>query len=302
MSSVLSPKQLAEAIGVSESSVKRWIDAGRIPVSRTEGGHRRISVPDAVKFIRESDSQVVRPDLLGLPTLDATVDDVRLTEKADALFYDGLYNGTSSYAQALLMSIYLSGRPLAEVFDGPVRSAMMKLGELWLNDENGIFLEHRATDMCLQSITRIRTNIPPADNDAPAAVGGAPSGDPYILPSTMVATILADMGFLDHNLGPDTPIATLSRAAKMCDAKLVWLSVSSPDVPDSVVKEIATLANSLAERNVPLVVGGRESHRVTRMKHPNIHGLHSMAELVAFVRGLITPRQNQASVSEPQQA
>jgi len=37
----LSPRELAEALGVSESSLKRWVDAGKIAASRTEGGHRR---------------------------------------------------------------------------------------------------------------------------------------------------------------------------------------------------------------------------------------------------------------------
>jgi len=38
-----SPKQVAKRLGVSESSVKRWLDQGVVPVLRTAGGHRRIS-------------------------------------------------------------------------------------------------------------------------------------------------------------------------------------------------------------------------------------------------------------------
>ena len=41
---MLSPRELAEAVGVSESSLKRWADRGRVHVHRTEGGHRRIPV------------------------------------------------------------------------------------------------------------------------------------------------------------------------------------------------------------------------------------------------------------------
>ena len=68
----VTPRQLAEAIGVSESSLKRWSDAGKIEVSRTEGGHRRIAIGEAVRFIRASRAPVVRPDLLGLPRSSAT--------------------------------------------------------------------------------------------------------------------------------------------------------------------------------------------------------------------------------------
>ena len=46
----LSPRQLAVAIGVSESSLKRWADDGRLAVERTAGGHRRIPLPEAVRW------------------------------------------------------------------------------------------------------------------------------------------------------------------------------------------------------------------------------------------------------------
>ena len=72
---LLSPKDLADAIGVSESSLKRWTDAGRIRASRTDGGHRRIALEDAVRFIREAGVPVVRPELLGMPEMAAAQQD-----------------------------------------------------------------------------------------------------------------------------------------------------------------------------------------------------------------------------------
>ncbi|HEX9106572.1 MAG TPA: MerR family DNA-binding transcriptional regulator, partial [Longimicrobiales bacterium] len=50
--SYLSPRELAEAVGVSESSLKRWADRGVLAVERTAGGHRRIPLGEAVRFIR----------------------------------------------------------------------------------------------------------------------------------------------------------------------------------------------------------------------------------------------------------
>ena len=70
MKNVLSPKELGSAIGVSESSLKRWADDGRLRVARTAGGHRRIELREAVRFIRASGFTVQRPELLGLAELD----------------------------------------------------------------------------------------------------------------------------------------------------------------------------------------------------------------------------------------
>src|SRR5437764_13756024 len=64
--SLLTPKELAQAIGVSESSLRRWVDAGDIRVARTAGGHRRIELAEAIRFIRHLGIPVVRPEVLGL--------------------------------------------------------------------------------------------------------------------------------------------------------------------------------------------------------------------------------------------
>ena len=62
----LSPKDLAAAIGVSESSLKRWVDSGRLAVERTAGGHRRIPFQEAVRFVRAEGYRVQDPVCFGV--------------------------------------------------------------------------------------------------------------------------------------------------------------------------------------------------------------------------------------------
>src|SRR4051794_29162640 len=80
----LSPRDLAIAANVSESSVKRWCDRGLIAFERTGGGHRRMKLTDAVGFLKSSGKHF-DPSRLGLaerlngsPTDSQAVD--RLTE------------------------------------------------------------------------------------------------------------------------------------------------------------------------------------------------------------------------------
>src|SRR3954469_4133419 len=72
MEKLLTTNDVAMAIGASESSLRRWTNSGAIRTHRTVGGHRRIPLSEAIRFIRETGATVVRPDLLGFPGADAS--------------------------------------------------------------------------------------------------------------------------------------------------------------------------------------------------------------------------------------
>ena len=65
-----SPKQIADALEVSESSVKRWCDSGKISSVRTGGGHRRVTLEGLRRFLSHSSRSLIAPEVLGLPKLD----------------------------------------------------------------------------------------------------------------------------------------------------------------------------------------------------------------------------------------
>ena len=289
LKALLSPRDLAQAIGASESSLKRWADDGRIQVTRTAGGHRRIAVQEAIRFIRDNQAPLVNPEVLGLSGAPALV-----TSKPGPELYDLLVEGRSRDAGNLLLGQYMGGARVEELCDGVIREAMARVGELWQNDFNsGVLTEHRATDACLGALSTLRFAVEPAESSR-VAVGAAPGGDPHLIPTMMAATVVASVGFRSINLGPDTPGEVLLEATTRYDANLVWISVSDLEVkgwPDDAL----TVERDLRTRGVPMMIGGRTLGSLQREEpHAVIGG--SMAELAAFARGL-TSRAGDGTVS-----
>ncbi len=284
---VLSPRQLAEAIGVSESSIKRWVDDGEIFATRTAGGHRRIAATEAVRFVRRSAAFVVKPELLGIDDLAAIAGgSPAVGEEAEAeALYRYLAEGAAAEARGLLASLYVRGRSVAQIVDGPLRLAMERLGELWRREEPGIYREHRATDIAIQAVNRLRL-LQEVPADAPRAVGGAPAGDPYILPSLCVSAVLESLGVAAVNLGPDTPLESLELAADDLEARLVWLSVSVSGDASRLGRGVRRLANAGRRLRRPVVVGGSRAAKLQLFADDLIYVGSSMAELEALVRGL----------------
>jgi excisionase family DNA binding protein len=276
MSRLLSPREVADAIGVSESSLKRWADTGRIKVTRTEGGHRRITLAETIRFIRDQRLPVVRPDLLGISVADPDED--------DALFRY-LVDGAGPEARAWILGRYLAGATVASLCDGPIRAAMTRVGELWQHDPAGVFVEHRATDLCMQALAQLRALFEPPD-DGPVAIGGAPTDDPYLLPSWMAATVIAETGMRAINLGPDTPVSALRAAYTHYRPVLVWISATAP-VSRPVAAELADWLASLPARTTE-VVGGRNAAAFADANDA-VTTSSTMAELAAHARAAARP-------------
>ncbi|WP_428387867.1 helix-turn-helix domain-containing protein [Mucisphaera sp.] len=299
MKQSLSPKELAQAIGVSESSLKRWTDSGRVKASRTVGGHRRINVQEAIRFIRESSLPLVRPEILGLPDLNGD-ELTRDVSGAAGTLARLLREGDLPRSQALVLNLYLSGHSVAWICDGPLSHAMCEIGELWVKDApDGVFSEHRATEMATQIMNQLRMLLEPGMDmdlpERPKAVGGCPMGDHGALASVMVAGTLAEAGYEAVNLGGDTPVDALCEAIGEYSPLLVYLTCPHPgNLPKT--SELERISSQAVKTGGCLVLGGLGAEEAFRPLLPNIFMHHSMSELSAFARGLLAQREPKVEV------
>jgi hypothetical protein len=206
-------------------------------------------------------------------------------ERNDA-FHLALVQDNRQRAIGLVTSAFLGGASIASICDGPIRISLERIGDLWNHDEKGILVEHRATELCLQALGVLRAMLPLPADDAPVAVGSAGPEDPYLLPSSMCAVVLGELGFRDVNLGPCTPVSTKLAAVEVYRPLLVWHAASVGG--DELSLLVAGLNQSPQGADVRLVAGGRAIVAATALS--SVVSLTSMKELQAFARGLVSAR------------
>ena len=146
MKRLVSPKQVAQAIGVSESSLKRWCDRGLIPTVRTPGGHRRLPISGVLAYLRNAKQALARPDLLGLPpSIGRSRLDMRSSSDA---FEAALLHGDEEKARAVLFDLYLAGQPLSKICDNVVARAFHGIGDAWACGKVRVYQERRSCEIC----------------------------------------------------------------------------------------------------------------------------------------------------------
>jgi hypothetical protein len=134
---------------------------------------------------------------------------------------------------------------------------MTAIGNRWPNDKRNIFIEHRATLLCVRALCQIRIAIPEPDQGAPTALVAAPQDEPYLLPSLIVSLILHVCGYDETNLGSNTPIDVLTDSMDDEQPKIVWLAVTNLVRSCHQNREIDRLAEVVAAYGGAFLIGGK---------------------------------------------
>jgi len=251
---LLSPRQVAEALGVSESSVKRWSDDGLIATQKTAGGHRKLALAEVLRFVRAQGYAISRPELLGLAHLPRRP---LIDDDARAQLWSAISIGDGPAIRRMLTGLFVHGEPLAAIFDHLLTPALHRLGSEWEHGEVLVFEEHRAIALLLTVLHDLRLLLPArGKGHDPLAVVATLSGDPYTIAITMTELTLVDAGWAAVNLGPDNPPATMVEAVNMLKPRLLCLGINVvPDVAQ-FASGYAAIAEAARDQRTALVIGG----------------------------------------------
>jgi len=286
MQQVFSPKQVARAIGASESSVKRWCDRGLLETVRTVGGHRRVPLSGVLHFVREKQHALVVPEELGLPAEIGVARKSVAACKSD--FSEALAIGNYPICRRILLELFLGKHSIGTICDDVVVPAMQAMGEGWCDGSVEVYEERRGCDIAINLLFEMRSMMPRPNSDAPLAIGASVEGDPYSLPTRMVELSLLESGWSALSLGCGVPLNSLKTAIQQHSPRLFWLSVSAIKDEEKFISEFQDLYTACDD--VAVVVGGRALHDKLRQKIQYTSYCENLQRLETFVKAIQSPK------------
>lgn len=286
MRQVFSPKQVASAIGASESSVKRWCDRGILPSIKTAGGHRRLPIAGVLEFVRSENHQLAKPEVLGLP--ENVGSGTESLGKAELDFKAALLDGDYDVARQIMLDLFLAQHSVATIFDKVFGSAMKLIGDGWCDGNVEVYQERMGCEIASRLMYELRSMVKLPQAEAPMALGGSPENDPYTMPTRMVELVLAEAGWNAMSLGANIPFSSMVRAIEMHSPRLFWLSVSSVEDEEKFLSEYSLLWKSCGDRTA-LIVGGRALTEPIRARMEYTAYGENLQRLTSLSKAILPP-------------
>jgi len=240
---------VAKALTVGVSSVKRWTDDGALESVKTFGGHRRYTIESVHAFAKSR----------GIPTEHLPALEDEPLDPTEALDYEGirrellsaLESGDANSARRLVHYAMTLRTDRAAFLDRVVGAAMRLIGDLWVDGKWSIESEHRASNVISEVIDRMR---PTSEGSVGLATLACPPDEFHDLPLRMVRLVLEWQNWKTDYIGADVPWGEMRRAIEFKGPSLVLLTARSAEPFQGT--EFRELVEHCKVRGIGVGVGG----------------------------------------------
>ena len=275
---LFSPKQVGHALGVSEASIKRWVDKGKIDCVKTTGGHRKIPLCALVEYIHTNNKQLVNPEVLNIPESTGRIKDKM---KQSALALQKSFQECDEFKiRGIIYDLFLSGQSPQEIFDDLMAPALHQLGCDWEAGTVDCFQERRTIQICIRTLYGFDSFFPQPEDDAPVAILGTLSNDPYTIPVLMTEVCLRSLGWRTEFLGNDIPSDSFCKAIEMYQPELAIVSMSAIYDEIQLIENLLDIEETAVNKDCQLILGGRSVPEPAPQKLKNSLFVFSMANFL----------------------
>lgn len=252
----LTTKEVARLCRVSDATVKRWEEAGQLKSERTSGGHRRFRAEEIARFQRQ----------IGLGLKHSPGDESVLTANSrrrpnknhsSCNLFHALVGGHEEEAADILITDYLNGEPLSQIFDELMCPAMQRIGELWFSGEISIAQEHLATRTAVNAIHKLRSVLSVSDITGEIAMCCALEGDLHELPTNLAQLVFEKEGFEVVNFGANTPLYSFTEEVGCYAPDIICISATTMTDIERLARDYKEFRERIAKLKTPIILGGK---------------------------------------------
>ena len=282
----LTTKEVARLCRVSDATVKRWEDLGIIKSERTNGGHRRFRAEEIARFQREQGLGLKYSYNLDSVARTQTRRSENIGHSHYSLFHL-LIAGNEDEAANLLITAYLNGTPITDIFDDLISSAMKRVGELWYKGELTVAQEHLATRAAFNAIHKVRHTIPVPEINGKLAMTCGIEGDFHELPTHLSQITIENEGWEVMNFGGNTPLYALTEEVLRHSPETICISGTIMTDIERLARDYKSFREQTVKLNIPVILGGRAFYdEHIRNRFPAELYAESFAEVADFVKNL----------------
>jgi excisionase family DNA binding protein len=253
-----STKELAEMWEVSESTVKRWADAGALPCRKTVGGHRKFELDDVVEF--QSRCGIVKGQA-AVGRHESPCEFKHLLETADypALaerFRQAALAGQFAFVAKLFSCSREYGISLATIIEEVICPAMREVGEMWRTGKISVLDEHLATLATIEALAVLQSGVEKKTEAERLALVGCAEGELHQLAAMLVRDLLESNGWRVIYFSSPTPLFSFAEAVDRFKPQLVCISITMADNIERARRDYEDLRRAAERHHTKVVLGG----------------------------------------------
>lgn len=289
MKQSFSTKELAEMWDVSESTVKRWADAGALPCRKTVGGHRKFEIDDIVEF--QSRCGLAKAQAHGINgKSESPCEFKQMLENADypALaerFRHAALAGQFNLVAKLFNKLQAHGLSLATISEEIIRPAMREVGELWRTGKICVVDEHLAMVATMQALAELHAMVEKAPEPERLAIVGCAEGELHQLAAVLVRDMLEGEGWKVIYFGSPTPLFSFAEAVDRFKPQLICISITMADNIERARRDYEDLRRAAERQHAKIILGGAAlADSAIRARFPESHYASSLHDLLDLIK------------------
>jgi MerR family transcriptional regulator, light-induced transcriptional regulator len=278
----LTTKEVARLCHVSDATVKRWEESGLILSERTNGGHRRFRVDEVCRF-QTAQSLGVKVSHGDESVLSAATRRRDNKSHSDCLLFHSLVAGCEEEAANLVISAYLGGTTLTQIFDNLVAPALRQVGELWYVGELTVAQEHLATRTIMSAMYKLRSVLPVAKTRKGLMMCCGIEGDFHELSSYLVKLTFENLGWEVINFGANTPLYSVCDEILHHLPDIICISATTMLDIERTARDYQEFRQKITKLKIPIIIGGLAfgDERIRRRFPAELYGTN-FSQIVEF--------------------